>query len=94
MLNEITFTDFLDDDGVELNKLKETSVKISSAWSNKSRLIATVITAWIIWIRREVLCTIGRCLGLYTARKLRTFLEDKIAEKLGSRPWKDLHSIF
>jgi NTE family protein len=86
MLDEIKFTDFLDDNGVELNKLKQTSAEVSSAWSNKNRLIATLKTAWRIWMRREVLRRIVHHLGLYTASKLRAFLDTKITQKLGNAP--------
>src|SRR6266446_4541076 len=68
--DEIEFTEFLDDGGKALGRLKE--------MTESSRLK----TVWALWKNRKLLYTLRDEFGLYTADKLQTFLRKKILQKL------------
>jgi NTE family protein len=68
--DKIVFTEFLDDGGEALKRLKEMTE------TSQSRPL------WSIWKNRKLLYSIRDNFGLYTANKLETFLKSKIEEKL------------
>jgi NTE family protein len=72
MVDEIVFRDFLDDGGIELTNLKNLP----------SNLGSKLALGRYYWRNRSLLGRIGKDFGLYNARKLQTFLETKIKEKL------------
>lgn len=72
MVDEMAFTDLLDDSGVLLEELKGLSQKFTSA---SSALCA-------VMVHRKLITRMSRDLGIYNASKLKEFLAKKIKQKL------------
>jgi NTE family protein len=75
MVEEINFTDFLDDAGTALEQLKALPDKLRKC---KTR----VGMVKEVWNNRKLLGQVCNDLGLYNARKLEIFLRKKITDKL------------
>jgi len=72
MVDEMNFTDLLDDSGVLLDELKELAGKFTS----------TPSALGAVWKHRKLLLRISQDLGLYNASKLKEFLMKKLKAKL------------
>lgn len=72
MTQEIKFNDFLDDDGVALERLIQLPYKLKYKWPK----------TWIIARHIRLILQIYENLGLYSAKNLRQFLLKKIKQKL------------
>ena len=79
MVDEMDFTDLLDDSGALLEELKILSEKLTST---SSALGAA-------WTHRKLLRRVSKDLGLYNASKLTEFLAEKLKKKLPSLRDKD-----
>lgn len=71
MIEEVDFTDFLDDGGIALDRLKQIPDEFSQAWSK----------TYALWKYRDILKRISNDFGLYNAAKLQQFLLKKIKER-------------
>src|ERR1041384_992825 len=82
MVEEVDFTDFLDDSGVQLERLKELPNELrESRW--KAQWL------WIFWKYKDLIDQITQEFGLYRSRKLQDFLLRKLKEKLTSLEHKN-----
>lgn len=85
-VDEIEFTNFLDDGGISLGQLKTFAADISGIWENSggrwARGKAAVATAKKAFSNRDLLKRLLHDLGLYHAHYLREFLRRKIVQKL------------
>jgi NTE family protein len=82
MVEEVDFTEFLDDSGTQLERLKELPKEL-----HKSR--SKVEWLWIFWKYRDLLNQIRQDFGLYRSRKLQDFLLRKLKQKLSSLEYQD-----
>lgn len=72
MIQEIAFTDFLDDSGVALERLRKIPIRFKNSWSK----------LYFIFRHIDLYTRIHDNLGLYHANNLQQFILDKIKEKL------------
>ena len=72
MTEEINFTDFLDDSGTNLERLKNLPERFRTSWSR----------LWVIAKHIDLYTLLHESLGLYHANNLKQFLLRKIKEKL------------
>ena len=72
MIEEVNFTDFLDDSGVSLERLKNIPINFKNSWSK----------LWFIARHFDLYSLLHEELGLYHANNLQQFLLKKIKEKL------------
>jgi NTE family protein len=84
-VDEIEFTEFLDDGGTALEELKSFSNQLVTKWKDKKRwyakLAAVPATGGLAWEHRQLIRVLLTDFGLYEARKLQEFLRRKICEK-------------
>jgi NTE family protein len=77
MVEEVNFSDFLDDSGAQLEQLKKIPNELRESRSKVKWL-------WIFWKYKDLLDQITQEFGLYRSRKLQDFLLRKLKEKLPS----------
>ncbi|HYR21498.1 MAG TPA: patatin-like phospholipase family protein [Chthoniobacterales bacterium] len=84
-VDEIEFTEFLDDGGAALDELKSLSDRLVTIWKDKkrwySKLGAIGATGGLAWDHRRLIKILLTDFGLYHAEKLQKFLRTKICEK-------------
>lgn len=81
MTQELRFTDFLDDSGTALERLKQLPEKFQ----------ASRMKLWVLWDHRDLINTLMQQFGLYRAHKLKEFLLTKVREKINA--FKDRSDI-
>jgi len=72
LMVNLNFTDFLDDDGILLNRLKAVPSQYHS-WGS---------IPWMLWKNRDLVRLIKTDFGLYDGNRLKKFLLERIQEKL------------
>ncbi len=89
-VEEITFTEFLDDGGAELEQLKRLTSEIDDTWraatTAPKKLGAAFVTGKVFLAHRDLVKRLLANLGLYTGGKLKAFLAAKISQKIGNPP--------